>query len=215
MIRNRPSRNTHLPPKRGFKHLGVWSHRVKAESFIDQGFVRYQFLQPPKCVLQSLLGCCPAALHRRVSQSDIIVHHPRRRGFQRIQQQRVVVPRVSKVFAFREPDQIMQSYPDTQTIPIVDPGRYFESPVNCLSDLRRSTNSRACVKMCLATRISRSKESADFSNLIPVVVAVGDMVASVLAESHSLAVTALYEGPYRPRCCRVLLSNPRTRSRGG
>ena len=69
--------------------------------------------------------------------------------------------------------------------------------------------------MCLATRISRSKESADFSNVIPVVVAVGDMVASVLAESHPLAVPVLYERPYRPRRCRVLLPNPRTRSRGG
>ena len=39
------------------------------------------------------------------------------------------------------------------------------------------------MKMCLATRISRSKESADFSNVIPVV-AVGDMVTSVFAESH-------------------------------
>ena len=72
----------------------------------------------------------------------------------------------------------MQSHPDAscwQTIPIVDPGRYFEPPVNFSSDSSRSTNSRACVKMCLATRISFSKESADFPNVIPVV-AVGDIV---------------------------------------
>jgi hypothetical protein len=52
------------------------------------------------------------------------------------------------------------------------------------------------VKMCLATRISRSKESADFSNGIGVV-AVGDIVTSVLTESHPLAVPVPYRTPLR------------------
>ena len=52
----------------------------------------------------------------------------------------------------------------------------------------------ACVKMCLATEINRSRESADFSNLIPVV-AVGDMV-SVSVVNHSLALLRLYAIPH-------------------
>jgi hypothetical protein len=111
----------------------------------------------------------------------------------------------------------MESHPRSdcgQTIPIVDPGRYLESPVNWASDSRRLTNSRACVKMCLATRISRSKESADFSNAIAVV-AVWDMVTSGLVESRPLAVHALYRTPCRPRCRGVLLLKPHTRPRAG
>ena len=68
------------------------------------------------------------------------------------------------------------------------------------------------MKMCLATRISRSKESADFSNVIPVV-AVGDMIASVFVVKSSSPFRK-YGGKYPPRCCSVLLSErPRSRPR--
>jgi len=97
---------------------------------------------------------------------------------------------MSKVFAFKPRTRAGSNYAIPprhdcwQTIPIVDPGRYLEPPVNCSSDSRRSTNSRACVKMCLATRINRSNEPADFSNVIAVVVA-EDM--SVFGEGCLLA----------------------------
>lgn len=55
--------------------------------------------------------------------------------------------------------------------------------------------------MCLATVISRSRESADFSNVIPVV-EVGDMSVSVAR--YSLTLLLLYEVPRWPRCCNVL-----------
>ena len=58
---------TYLPAKRSFEHLGVWSHRIEGQSFIDQRSIMNELLQPPKRVLQSLLGCCLAALHWRVS----------------------------------------------------------------------------------------------------------------------------------------------------
>ena len=74
---------------------------------------------------------------------------------------------------------------DGQTVPIVDPGRYLEFPVNCSSDSRSPTNSIAWVKMCLATKINRSSESADFSNVIPVV-AVGDMVSVANHSAYTL-----------------------------
>lgn len=100
----------------------------------------------------------------------------------------------------------MQSHPscDCQTIPIVDPGRYLESQVNCSSDSRRSTNSMAWVKMCLATEINRSKESADFSNVIPVV-AVVDMVSVLVGMIYSLALL-LYSNTTWPRCREFLPS---------
>ena len=84
---------------------------------------------------------------------------------------------------------------DCQTIPIVDPGRCLESPVNCSSDSSSSTNSMACVKMCLATKINRSRESADFSNVIPVVV-VWDMAVSVSVTRCSLTPLLLGELPH-------------------
>ena len=118
-----------------------------------------------------------------------------------------MVPSVSKVFAFKPRTRtgsnyaIPPRYDCRQTIPIVDPGRYLESPVNCSSDSRRSTNSRACVKMCLATRISRSNESADFSNVIAVV-AVADMSVLVVTRSQPPSYTGHRTGLVAASCRR-------------